>query len=369
MKKLIIILAAIAMVGAFTATSMAAEWNFYGSSRFATFRTDNSVGPADAQADDQDTQWAQAVNSRIGANVKLNDQIGGRFEMSESFGKRILYGTYNWGGGEVLIGQTYTPSTSFYSNSVYGADGDLLGIGQFYTGRRNMIQLKMAGFKLALIQPNIVKKFFKEDETIDTVTDDIDENIPKIEGSYKFKGDNFFLDVYAGYQTYTIDTPGKDYDVDSYVVGGGGGVDFGPGFARAGVHYGTNLGNYGNSGFLGPHNSAGATETLLSAPYGGAGYNSVKDEIVDNDGFGYLAVLGFKASDMFVLEAGYGYEEYSPDFDGYDNTNATQYYVNCTINIAPGVFIVPEFGKVEYEGNDVDLGDFTYWGAKWQINF
>jgi hypothetical protein len=43
--------------------------------------------------------------------------------------------------------------------------------------------------------------------------------------------------------------------------------------------------------------------------------------------------------------------------------------VNCTINIAPGVFIVPEFGKVEYEGNDVDLGDFTYWGAKWQINF
>jgi hypothetical protein len=77
-----------------------------------------------------DLQWAQQGNSRIGANVKFNDQIGGGFEMSDSFGKRKLFGTYTFGNGsQLLLGQTYTPSALFYSNSVYDGDGDLLGIG------------------------------------------------------------------------------------------------------------------------------------------------------------------------------------------------------------------------------------------------
>jgi hypothetical protein len=126
----------------------------------ATFWSDTEINdfatgakPADS---DMDVLWGQQGNSRIGANVKFNDQIGGRFEYGTGVNTRILYGTYTFGNGsELLLGQTYTPSSSyFYSNSVYGADGDLLGVGQFYVGRVPMIQWKMGGLKVALVSPN-----------------------------------------------------------------------------------------------------------------------------------------------------------------------------------------------------------------------
>jgi hypothetical protein len=122
---------------------MAADWNFYGSARFATFYT-----IADSDIENVDTlnrtQWNQQGNSRIGATVKVNDQISGAFEMSDSFGKRKLFGKYTFGGGsQLMIGKNYTPSALFYSNSVFGGDGDLLGIGEFYNSRQAMIQWKV----------------------------------------------------------------------------------------------------------------------------------------------------------------------------------------------------------------------------------
>jgi hypothetical protein len=132
---------------------------------------------------------------------------------------------------------------------------------------------------------------------------------------------------------------------------------------------GQNLGNYGASGFLMPYNSAltGAEEDMFDALMS-AGVDDEGD-LVDNDALGYLAVLGFKASDMITIEAGYGYQSYEFDIDDSEDINATQYYLNATITIAPGFFIVPEIGKVEYELFDEDFGDSIYYGAKWQINF
>jgi hypothetical protein len=73
MKKLIVILAAIAMVGAFTATSMAAEWNFYGSARMSTVYYDKSQEVAGGNFDDQDLTWLTQTNERFGAKVKTSD--------------------------------------------------------------------------------------------------------------------------------------------------------------------------------------------------------------------------------------------------------------------------------------------------------
>ena len=126
MKKLLIVLAVLCLA----APTMAAEWNFYGNSRFATFSIDKDMDLPNVDSD-TDTLWTQQGNSRIGATVKFNDQIGGRFEYGagSNINKRHLYGTYNFGVGEVLIGQTYTPTSDyFYSNSVINDDGDLLGI-------------------------------------------------------------------------------------------------------------------------------------------------------------------------------------------------------------------------------------------------
>jgi hypothetical protein len=371
MKKLFIIFAILCLA----APAMAADWNFYGSARFATFYVSED-GDVPGELDEDDgLQWAQQGNSRIGANVKFNDQIGGGFEMSDSFGKRKLFGTYTFGGGsQLLIGQTYTPSALFYSDSVYDGDGDLLGVGEFYEGRLPMIQWKMGGLKVALIQPNVVgntavaaveSEFLSTDgvTTIDVVTTDAvaydtDSTLPKIEVGYGFKSDMFFVDVFAGYQTYELDGAGtavgaQSFDIDSYVLGGGGGLNMGAFYAKIGVHIGQNLGNYGAYNPIGLADEAtlGATDTN------------------DVDGLGYLAVLGFTVSEMFNIEAGYGHEEAEID-NSNNNQEADQFYLNCTINIAPGFFIVPEVGMITaQEDASPEEPELTYFGAKWQINF
>jgi porin-like protein len=352
MKKLFILFVAVAMVAAFTVPAAAdAEWNFYGSARFTTFYTDDDPDVAGVDSD-KETTWAQQGNSRIGANVKFNDEIGGRFEMSDSFGKRLLYGTYNFGGGELLIGQGYTPVTYFYSNSVYNGDGDLLNIGQFYEGRQPMIQLKFPfGLKFAAVTP-----------TRSTAAGyDTDVLIPKLELSYGFKTDVFFIDVFGGYQTIDLEStvPGvSDESVDATVYGLGAGANIGPVFFKLGVHAGTNLGNYASLWDQVGGRSAGAT--------------IVGGDVEDNDALGYLAVVGFKIGDAATIELGYGYEEYDSNLAGEQADETTQAYVNATINITKGFFLVPEIGLVdrsESEVAGVEEGDILYFGLKWQINF
>ena len=345
---------------------MAADWNFYGSARFATFyvHDDYDVNKSDGfkYDDDDDIQWQQNGNSRIGANVKFNDQIGGGFEMGNTFNKRKLFGTYTFGGGsQLLIGQTYTPTALFYSNSVFDGDGDLLGIGEFYEGRVPMIQWKMGGFKLALIEPT-------ENGVGDAVTD---VDIPKIEAAYAFKGDTFFVDVFGGYQTYTWDSAapnGSDLDFDSYIFGGGGGANFGAFFVKAGGHYGQNVGNYG--AYV-PDWMNGNNDGMPAFTTGAV---IVGDNTKDTDNWGFLAVLGWELNDMYTFEAGYGYENYDSDAKDIESEDAWQVYLNATVNIAPNFFIVPEIGYIETDPNhkgepkDPNPSKF-YVGAKWQINF
>ena len=348
MKKLFIIFAVLCLA----APAMAADWNFYGSARMATFYImDDYDETGVAYEDDDDLQWAQQGNSRIGANVKFNDQIGGGFEMSDSFGKRKLFGTYTFGGGsQLLLGQTYTPSALFYSNSVFDGDGDLLGVGEFYEGRVPMIQWKMGGLKVALITPSV--------DGVGNET--LDVTLPKIEVGYGFKADMFFVDVFGGYQTYTLDggTGGTDFDIDSYVVGLGAGMNFGALYVKANGHMGQNLGNYGGYNPLGFDDEATFTAT----------------EVRDTDAYGVMGVIGFNASEMLTIEGGVGYVNYEKDVQGAEDESGMQYYLNATINIAPGFFIVPEIGYIEADydvaGAAADPNPSrTYVGAKWQINF
>lgn len=345
MKKLFIIFAILCLA----APAMAADWNFYGSARFTTFYVDKDPDMPGIDSDD-DLQWEPQSNSRIGATVKFNDEIGGAFEMGDDMNKRKLYGTYNFGGGQLLIGQTYTPVNILASNSVFDDDGGLLGIGEFYEGRLPMIQLKFGGLKVALIEPSTAT---------DNATTDIDTTIPKIEVAYKYNADLFWVKAFAGYNTFTDEVVGgNDLDYDSYVAGAGGGMTFGSIFVNLGVHMGQNLGNYG------AYQSGYGTEYEFhdqAAIVGG--------ELKDNDGLGYMAVVGFNASEMFIIEAGYGHEEAEVD-DSNNTEEKEQYYLNCTINITKGFFIVPELGMIT-ASDDLSSSEpeVFYWGAKWQINF
>ena len=364
MKKLFIIFAILCLAS----PAMAADWNFFGNFRMATWYQqddfdDNGANFGPGLDDDADLQWEGGGNSRIGANVSVNDQIGGGVEIgfdgSDMYARKI-FGTYTFGNGsQLLIGKTYTPSALFYSNSVFGGDGDLLGIGEFYNSRQDMIQWKMGGFKVALIEPS-QRAAALGDPTVNVM-------LPKIEASYGLKGDAFFLDIIGGYQTYELDggTGVGSEDIDSYIGILGGGVNFGALFAKAQVHFGQNMGNYGING---PY-----VEGPTMTPTTGAVINltGTGNRILDNENLGGLIVLGFNLSEMFTLEAGVGTERYEVDTQNAPTESLIQYYLNCTINIAPGFFIVPEIGHVAF---DPDVSGApeptrTYFGAKWQINF
>jgi hypothetical protein len=365
MKKLFIIFAILCLA----APAMAADWNFYGSARMATFWVDDDPGDGNNpnSFETAELQWAQQGNSRIGANVKFNDQIGGGFEMSDSFGKRKLFGTYTFGNGsELLLGQTYTPLDIFYSDSVFDGDGDLLGIGSFYEGRLPMIQWKMGGLKVALITPNSTGAEIDPGYLGTVTAANAYSQLPKIEANYKFSTDMFFVNLGGGYNSLNfewIDPTGKkDESIDSYVVALGGGMNFGALYLNLHGHMGQNLGNYGAYNPMEGSWGRGRNDTIGIDATG---------KLVDNDAFGYLAVAGFKVSEMFNVEAGYGFQSYEFDIDGAEADETQQYYVNCTINIAPGFFIQPEFGVIDFKDDPAkaEQGDVTYFGAKWQINF
>jgi len=76
---------------------------------------------------------------------------------------------------------------------------------------------------------------------------------------------------------------------------------------------------------------------------------------------------------MFAVEAGYGYVETEFDDSGFSvpEDGASSYYLQFPITLAPGVYVTPEVGMIDYEEDTfgADESDTTYFGAKWQINF
>ncbi len=326
-----------------------------------------SIVDKDIQGDNDTlnrTEWDLQGNSRFGATVVVNDQIGGAFEYGTSGGVNLrkLYGTYTFGNGsELLIGQTFTPLGSyFYSSSVYDGDGNLLGLGQFYSGRHPMIQWKTGGLKLAAISPNT---------PADTDDFAVDLIIPKLEASYQLKSDAWFMDIYGGFQTFGLDyVEGNDPTITAYVVGLGGGMNVGAVYLNLGGHWGRNMGDFA---------AYGASLGGLPAIDDNAAIDAGQNEI-GNTGYGALAVLGVTLSEAWTIETGYGYQYAELDVDGPegDGESVWQAYINATIDIVPGFFIVPEIGYASYDyvdGRFAGQGDpnpnIFYAGAKWQINF
>ncbi len=362
MKKLLVGIFAVAMVFAFTAPTMASDWNFYGSARMATFSdwTDSSASGDD---DQRTTTWGLQGNARIGAKVKTNDNgIGGGFEYGSGPNLRKLYGTWNFGGGEILIGQTYTPTTHFISNQVWAGDNDLIGYGMPYCGRQPMIRLKVGGFQFAAITPKTPLLPGYAVTSADGITGSIETTLPKLETAYNFKTDMFFIRPYLGYNTYVVEqSDGRDRTLSSWLGGLTFGVTPGAFYFKGGAFYALNPSAYGIS-----------MDTDVNTSY-----EPRTSEITDVDAFGFQALAGFKVNDGLTFEAGLGMTAYSVDEgqdleDAFDDPDATDWsaYVNASVTLAPGFFIVPEFGWVtnELDGSDSDVDNY-YFGAKWQINF
>jgi hypothetical protein len=395
MKKTIVIFAALALVFVFAGTTMAADWSLYGSARFATFWENNdkdsptNTSNSSPAQDDSDLLWNNQGNIRFGGTATAGD-IGGGYEAGFDGGEfylRKLYGTWDFGSGQLLVGQTYTPVVQFLSNQVGGGDADLLGTGAFYPGRQPMLQLSMSGFKVALVKPNVGTP-----DTTATIISlgpggggpvapvanakaglfgypaaDTDVTLPKIELSYKFSSDMFWVEPFVGYQTYDlVQTNDTSISVDSYVVGIGGAVTFGPAQVKASAYMAQNSGAYGATG--------GYVMTNPHANKGNPAY--VGTEMKDNDEFGGLVVVVFNISDTMSAELGGGMRNNEVELTQGVKTKSQVYsvYANLPIKMADGFVITPEIGMVD--GGDLETGATktkqgtdTYFGAKWQIDF
>jgi hypothetical protein len=379
MKKLIVILAAIAMVGSFTATAMA-DVDLYGSARFRTYYATVDSGAPGVDSD-SDLEWRMGHLTRFGANFK-SDKITGKFEMDARAGGganpgtanleasggasgignmrlRQLWGQYDFGAGKLMIGQNYPLFDAPVSGINYYSGGfqPLGGIG-ITDARTSQIRLTFGDFRLAFLQADTTNLGLAPMTEVNTM-------FPKIEVRYDMKMDAFALNFIGGYQSYEI----EDYnyvtgagtrqseDITSWVLGARGKANFGPAYVGLSLNYRQNGDNYG----------AWTASTKELATFEGS---SIKDAT----GFGFVAAVGYKVNDMFTLEASYGSLSTEQDTALDNEDDANVWGLMAKITVAPGVYIIPEFimqdnKDVVNDGVSTEQGDATIFGVFWMINF
>ena len=149
--------------------------------------------------------------------------------------------------------------------------------------------------------------------------------------------------------------------VKAYVVGLRGKLNFGPAYFNAIIDYGLNPANYG--------------ESIGTGISGFAAYIEADDKFVDYKNLGFALAVGFKVNDMVSLEAGYGMNKGEWDEQDYPEQENSAYYVNVPITLAsrraggPGI-VKFDFGETKFsDGDKIDQGDQTAFGAVWYISF
>ncbi len=271
MKKFTIIALVVAITAVFAVTATANEWNLYGSARMATYYVGEKLGKSllqvgpnqfiavqDRDAANQDkpkeTQWNLQANSRIGATVK-GDMLEARFEFSVTsdggggnVGARRLYGVWKFTEGWGLkVGKDYTPITFFLSGQVFQNDQGLLQVGNAYGARRGQLALE------GKLGPGMLKVALIDTTTSDlgTPDSDVETLIPKFEASYEFNlSDTMSMHAFGGYQTYDVKTAQtplgtpatpltgtESTSVNSWMLGLGADLNFGPFFVKPQVSY------------------------------------------------------------------------------------------------------------------------------------
>ena len=358
MKKLIIIIAAIALVGTCVVPAMA-DVDLYGSARMWTYWVDKEESDT-RKYDDGDLKWALGPFSRFGANFK-SDKITGKFELdARDTGKsassvgdmrlRLLYGEYDFGSYKLLVGQNW-PLTDWAVSMIQVTGGGIQPYGGMGAAiaRKPQIRLTFGDLKLAFLTPK--NNSYGDD------FDDTDTILPQIEARYTFKLDNSLIDILGAYQYMKyVDDVDNGESVSSYVLGARGKFNFGPVYLNLTAKYQVNGGNYGMS-------DAVATNAIFD-----------DGEFKDNKAYGFAGVLGYKVSDSFTIEGTYGYVKSEEDIGDYDD-DAAGYGITAKFTVAPGVYLIPEIvvldgmDRTKDETGSKSEGKVTNFGMVWRIDF
>ena len=332
------------------------------------------------------------TNSRLGSKVKA-DKVTGQIELAttasttDSAGDgavntRRANGTWKFSDNAWLkVGKDFSPVTDFVSNQWFDADSDLYGEGNFYGRRPQGLTLGIGSFEIAFLTPqqgntggigSSTSGILTPATNVNTfaqvnATGDPDVYFPRLEASYKLTLGAGYIKPFAGFQYYSVNSSAPTQNVTdtidlySWVLGLSTSWNIGAFSIGCQLNYGMNegLSNWANS-----YNVANAQLPVLKT--GG-------DKVADIYTLQALIVPALKFTDTLRFEAGFGYRQDNADgAPGYSLKDESWVgYVQALITLAPGVFLCPEVGYIDYMDNRAgnDEGYKWYAGAKWQIDF
>jgi len=358
MRKLFILLAAVAFVFAFTAPAKA-DVSISGYIAMQTYivDVDEPEPPSTFGYDDDDLVWTRDQwCSRLTFAFK-EGPFGAVVEIRPSNGSyvRHWWGTWNFGAGTLGIGQFWVADFNPISTNkwdcgaISGPAGDPGG-----SVRANQIQLQMGGLTIGLVEP-----YTPAIAGVGAPASDTDTSLPKIVARYKLNIAMVGLNIFAGYQSYdVVNATDVGYGVDSYMFGVSGSAAFGPFTIAAQINSQQNPVEY--------------------SPFAPAGFQATWDpaasKIVDVDYMSYGLDFQWKASDAWTLTAGFNSGTSELDLPGTWEDETTAYHVNATWRVAKNVYITPEYAVVDYsdvieDGIATEEEVVTFYGVYWRIKF
>ena len=345
MRKLLILVSAVALVVAFTLPA-AAEVSFYGNIRMMTFW--ESFDPDTPGADTtSDLAWTwDDGSSRVGARFK-HDSVGANVEMRPRSASDVRHwnGTWDFGGGTLLIGQAWSETFSCVSSSI--CEGGLSGgRGDTYGSLRiPQVAVHLGSLHIAGATPT------KANLAGGTST----TSIPKIEASYGLKAGPAAIKIYGGFNSSEEEVGATTYDYSSMLLGANAVMGFGA--AKLGI----NLYMVNNPKLYGEVGTNAQTNTITGT------------EVNDVDSLGFLVDFNYTLSPTMSIYAGYGQVVSELDTPGTNEKTSSYMYVGLPITLAKGVTLTPE---IAITADEHDTGaattpapSTTYYGAYWFIAF
>jgi len=383
MKKIAISVLALTLAVLLATPAMAAKIEPYASMRMGTYWS--TVDPnVDGMDSDSDLNMDLADISRFGARGQVGDiygvvEVGLRgskndagYGVSDSTAyynrqvyTRLLYGKWDFGAGNLLVGQDYTPITfpsAPQGPGIFNLQNGFISVGCMWDRRWPQVKVTLDnGLILAAVEAyagtNVAG--YEAPPAGTMAGGDYDVTIPKLYIAYEFKREGIYLSPGFGYNTYDYDDTGMggtfDDTVDSYVVYLKGKWDPGAvGFQFAG-HYGQNINDFG---ILGRPAAAGGR---VSAATG---------ELEDATSWGGYIQVAFKV-DPTTISLGWGYVSDENDAVGPEADEKMGIFLNCKVPIAETFFVTPEI--TWWDGMDNAMGveeaDSWHLGLTWQMDF
>jgi hypothetical protein len=359
MKKLSVVLLALVMAFAWTATAFA-EATPYASVRFQTFYSSTDLN--ESGKDDVNNLTTDLFGTtRLGIKFKVSDEVSGLFEVNNAVGLRHAFGVWDFGAGKLLIGQTWTPYAFFAGEVFDDGAGGLVG-----SMATRLPQVRVT------LDNGIYFGFMKT--KISDSDDDVD--FPALFAGYNGKAGDVTFGIGAAYQNNDADQKATQtgssltYELDdSYVVNAQVQVPAGPVVIKGYGFYGQNVESLaGSTGHdvINTYDNV-ALKTLVDA-FGAGDYTLTDD--VEVTSYGLILEGAVKASDKVKVVAGVGYLVQDPDVSGIDEDDKLVLYVNAPISVTKGFTVIPEIayldGMEDIAGDDD--ADTLYVGAKWQFD-